>query len=223
MRRSIDDYPFQPSDLPAGDEDAKLISWGVAVSDNSSSLSTYTQERRPIAERNAQASLDNAFKMFEVFMALGVDADPNVSAANMEKALQSPESLSALNDAINNQATHFDMFGLQIGYRYVTPNSTMPIPPLTDEVIRNYAPSYEPGSRLPHGWLQRDDHTISSLDLVPLGDYVVIAGPEFVSNDPCIKAGRDFVDPDNWFGTTLGLASNQAVLVRPDQHIEKII
>ena len=34
MRRSIDDYPFQPSDLPAGDEDAKLISWGVAISDD---------------------------------------------------------------------------------------------------------------------------------------------------------------------------------------------
>ena len=34
MRRSIDDYPFQPSDLPAGDEDAKLISWGVAVCDD---------------------------------------------------------------------------------------------------------------------------------------------------------------------------------------------
>ena len=34
MRRSIDDYPFQQSDLPAGDEDAKLISWGVAISDD---------------------------------------------------------------------------------------------------------------------------------------------------------------------------------------------
>jgi len=34
MRRSIDDYPFQPSDLPTGDEDAKLISWGVAISDD---------------------------------------------------------------------------------------------------------------------------------------------------------------------------------------------
>ena len=34
MRRSIDDYPFQPSDLPIGDEDAKLISWGVAVCDD---------------------------------------------------------------------------------------------------------------------------------------------------------------------------------------------
>jgi len=34
MRRSIDDYPMQPHDLPPGDEDAKLVSWGVAVSDD---------------------------------------------------------------------------------------------------------------------------------------------------------------------------------------------
>jgi hypothetical protein len=76
---------------------------------------------------------------------------------------------------------------------------------------------------LPHGWLQRDGHTISSLDLVPLDDYVVIAGPEFASTDPCVKAGREFSDPTNWFGETLGLAAHQAVLVRPDQHIEKIL
>ena len=213
--------------LNTGIADAHNVLWKIdrikRGLDKTSSLNTYTQERRPIAERNAQASLDNAFKMFEVFMALGVDADPNISAANLEKALQSPESLSALDDAINNQATHFDMFGLQIGYRYVTPHSTKPIPPLTDEVIRNYAPSHEPGARLPHGWLQRDGHTISSLDLVPLGDYVVIAGPEFASIDPCVKVGREFSDPTNWFSETLGLAAHQAVLVRPDQHIEKIL
>jgi 2-polyprenyl-6-methoxyphenol hydroxylase-like FAD-dependent oxidoreductase len=213
--------------LNTGVADAHNVLWKIdrikRGLDKTSSLNTYTQERRPIAERNAQASLDNAFKMFEVFMALGVDADPNISAANMEKALQSSESLSALNDAINNQATHFDMFGLQIGYRYVTPHSTMPIPPLTDGVIRNYAPSHEPGARLPHGWLQCDGHTISSLDLVPLGDYVVIAGPEFASAEPCIRVGHEFSDPTNWFGETLGLAAHQAVLVRPDQHIEKIL
>jgi len=223
-------HRFPPSGgmgLNTGVADAHNVLWKIdrikRGLNGASILHTYTQERRPIAERNAQASLDNAFKMFEVFMALGVDADPSISATNMEKALQSPEALSALDAAINNQATHFDMFGLQIGYRYESPNSTSPIPPLTDEVIRNYEPSHEPGSRLPHGWLQRDGHTISSLDLVPLGDYVVIAGPEFASTDPCMKAGREFSDPTNWFGETLGLAAHQAVLVRPDQHIEKIL
>ncbi len=34
MRRSIDDYPFDPSDLPPGTDDAALLSWAIAISDD---------------------------------------------------------------------------------------------------------------------------------------------------------------------------------------------
>ncbi len=35
MRRSIDDYPFDPEDLPDHDEqDLAAISWGVAIADD---------------------------------------------------------------------------------------------------------------------------------------------------------------------------------------------
>jgi len=34
MRRSIDDYPFSDADLPPGAEDATLVSWAVAISDD---------------------------------------------------------------------------------------------------------------------------------------------------------------------------------------------
>ena len=34
MRRSIDDYPFEPSDLPDGADDAQQLSWAVAISDD---------------------------------------------------------------------------------------------------------------------------------------------------------------------------------------------
>lgn len=35
MRRSIDDHPFQPDDLPPGDdEDVQRLSWAVAISDD---------------------------------------------------------------------------------------------------------------------------------------------------------------------------------------------
>jgi hypothetical protein len=34
MRRSIDDYPMEPGDLPPGDDDATLVSWAVAISDD---------------------------------------------------------------------------------------------------------------------------------------------------------------------------------------------
>lgn len=34
MRRSIDDSPFDPADLPDGAEDAARLSWAVAISDD---------------------------------------------------------------------------------------------------------------------------------------------------------------------------------------------
>ena len=34
MRRSIDDYPFSDDDLPVGADDAMLVSWAVAISDD---------------------------------------------------------------------------------------------------------------------------------------------------------------------------------------------
>ena len=34
MRRSIDDYPFNEGDLPAGADDATRLSWAVAISDD---------------------------------------------------------------------------------------------------------------------------------------------------------------------------------------------
>jgi hypothetical protein len=34
MRRSIDDYPFDPADLPPGDDELTRVSWAVAISDD---------------------------------------------------------------------------------------------------------------------------------------------------------------------------------------------
>jgi 2,4-dichlorophenol 6-monooxygenase len=164
-------------------------------------LDTYDPERHPVAQRNAQASLENAFKMIEVFEALGkIDQE-------------------GLTVAINNQQTHFDMFGLQMGFRYELEGSTTPNAPLSDDVIRNYTPSTEPGCRLPHGWLTRNDQRISSLDLIGLTETTVIAGPTAEVDGNCLQVGRDFDDPDNWWGAVLGHPDDAYITVRPDQHI----
>ena len=34
VRRSIDDHPFDASELPPGADDAQLLSWAVAISDD---------------------------------------------------------------------------------------------------------------------------------------------------------------------------------------------
>jgi 2-polyprenyl-6-methoxyphenol hydroxylase-like FAD-dependent oxidoreductase len=201
-------HRFPPSGgmgLNSGVQDAHNLAWKLhAVLTHratDSLLDTYEPERRPIAQRNAQASLENAFKMFEVFEALG---KPNQEG---------------LTDAINNQQTHFDMFGLQMGFRYELEGSTTPNAPLSDDVIRNYTPSSEPGSRLPHGWLIRDGKTISSLDLIDLTQVTVIVGPSAHVSHNCLQVGRDFEDPHAWWSNVLGLLDHACLTVRPDQHI----
>jgi len=201
-------HRFPPSGgmgLNSGVQDAHNLAWKLhaVITDTADDtlLDTYDPERRPVAQRNAQASLENAFKMIEVFEALGQPDQTN------------------LIDAINNQQTHFDMFGLQMGYRYELEGTTTPIAPLSDEVIRNYSPSVEPGGRLPHGWLVRNGKTISSLDLIDLTQATVIAGPSAHVGHNCLQVGRDFEDPHAWWSTVLGLPDDACLTIRPDQHI----
>ena len=201
-------HRFPPSGgmgLNSGVQDAHNLAWKLhaVITDTADDtlLDTYDPERRPIAQRNAQASLENAFKMIEVFEALG-----------------KPDQ-EGLSQAISNQQTHFDMFGLQMGFRYELEGSTTPIAPLSDDVIRNYTPSTEPGCRLPHGWLTRNGQRISSLDLIGLTRTTVIAGPTAEVDGNCLQVGRDFDDPNNWWSDVLGLPNDGYITVRPDQHI----
>ena len=201
-------HRFPPSGgmgLNSGVQDAHNLAWklhAVLIGQATDPLlDTYDPERRPVAQRNAQASLENAFKMIEVFEALGQPDQTNLS------------------QAINNQQTHFDMFGLQMGYRYVLEGSTTPIAPLSDDVIRNYTPSTEPGCRLPHGWLIRNGKTISSLDLIDLTQATVIAGATAEVDGNCLQVGRDFDDPNAWWSDVLGLPDDACLTIRPDQHI----
>jgi 2-polyprenyl-6-methoxyphenol hydroxylase-like FAD-dependent oxidoreductase len=201
-------HRFPPSGgmgLNSGVQDAHNLAWKMhaVLTDQAtdSLLDTYEPERRPVAQRNAQASLENAFKMFEVFEALG---KPNQEG---------------LVEAINNQQTHFDMFGLQMGYRYELEGTTTPLAPLSDDIIRNYTPSSEPGSRLPHGWLIRDGKRISSLDLIDLTQATVIVGPSAHVSHNGLQVGRDFEDPHAWWSNVLGLPDDACLTVRPDQHV----
>jgi hypothetical protein len=126
-----------------------------------------------------------------------------------------------ISEAISHQATHFDMLGLQIGYRYRLTDADPELEPLTDEVIRTYSSVAQVGKRLPHCWLVKDGHTISSLDLIPLDGYVTIGGPEALTPVD-IQVGRDVEDPSNGWANALNLPPDAILTVRPDQHIESI-
>jgi 2-polyprenyl-6-methoxyphenol hydroxylase-like FAD-dependent oxidoreductase len=78
-------------------------------------------------------------------------------------------------------------------------------------------PSGRPGTRLPHQWLDRGDARISTLDLADDG-FVLIAGPD--GQAWLAAAERQglaaHVIREDGFRSAVGLASNGALLLRPD-------
>lgn len=213
--------------LNTGVQDAHNLAWKLAAVELGAAeaqlLDSYETERRPVAQRNAEVSLANAFKLVEVPEALGLDADVDVFAANVEATLADRNGRARVEAAIANQATHFDMVGLQLGYRYeldgagdATIEGTR-----TDDLddVRTYVPSSRPGGRLPHGWIRRGGGVCSTLDLIPLDRAVLIAGPLCEIDDADLRVGVDFDDLDGWWHDVLRLPDRAAMLVRPDQHI----
>lgn len=224
--------------LNTGVADVHNLVWKLcAVEDgwaDRSLLDTYDAERRPVAAMNCRQSMDNAFKMVVLAEALGLQ--PGATSHDLAAVLADPVRRPAIDDAVRQQATHFDMPGLQLGYAYaqgaVAPDGVPPRP-LVDP--RLFEPDGAVGTRLPHGWLADGR---STLDLIDGSGLVLISAGEHerwsaaadaagvamrcvaLGNDvPGVEVpGVDAVVEPRWLAGC-GIGAGEAVLVRPDQHI----
>jgi 2,4-dichlorophenol 6-monooxygenase len=217
--------------LNTGVQDAHNLAWKLAqvlAGDASPALlDTYECERRPVAQYNAEQSLQNAMRLMEVPMALGFSPDAEETRRNFAAVLGDAERRRQLTAAIENQAEHFDMLGLQLGYAYeqgalLADGSEKPA---VANPVREFSPSSRPGSRLPHGWVGGG----SSLDLIRLDRLTLLVGAEGAawidaarSLEPalhCVRLGLDVEDPRGWWPTAAEMRPDGALLVRPDQHV----
>ena len=221
--------------LNTGVQDAHNLAWKLAaVLDGQAPaalLDTYQTERQPVARYNAEQSLNNALRLFEIPQALGLGADLEASKRAYVAALADPERRRAVAAAIANQAEHFDMLGLQLGYVYaqgaLVPDGATEAAPTNP--VREFVPSSRPGARLPHGWVTVNGVRRSTLDLIgldrptllvgPAGDAWLAAARGAVPAPRCMRVGVDFTDADDWWGRTAGMPADGALLVRPDQHV----
>ncbi len=221
--------------LNTGVQDVHNLAWKIAAVERGWGapplLDTYEGERRPIAQYNTEQSLQNAARLFEVTQAIGVFAEGEEAQRRFAEMLADPQRRGEVASAVANQAEHFDMLGLQLGYAYeagaLVPDGSERLLPANP--VREFVPSSRPGSRLPHGWVQANGKRISTLDLIPADRITLLLGPQAsawraaaanLATPLCIKqAGVEFADPDNWWSTTAGLRSGAALLVRPDQHV----
>jgi 2,4-dichlorophenol 6-monooxygenase len=218
--------------LNSGFQDAHNLAWKLcAVEDGwaaPSLLETYARERLPVARENTKQSLQNAVKLALLPQALGTDVEP--TSARVAESLRDPARRRAVSAAIDEQAEHFDMLGLQLGYVYeegaLVPEGSPP--PLGSP--REYVPTAHPGARLPHAWVDVDGSRRSSLDLISFHGFTLVSFGAHerwaeaigrVSTVPVaqVRIGVDTALPDEAWRTTCGVEATGALLVRPDQHV----
>jgi 2,4-dichlorophenol 6-monooxygenase len=219
--------------LNTGVQDVHNLAWKLAAVEKQEAhaalLDTYESERLPVAQNNAEQSLQNAFLLIEVPQAMGLAAgSPEIAKSQFEAVLADPEARKHVTAAIDNQAEHFDMLGLQLGFSYdsgavVGDGSAKPV---IGNPVREYVPSSCPGSRMPHGWVTFEDRRVSTLDLIAPEGFTLFVGPDAAlwvaaAGDPVrvLRIGRDVTDADHWWTSLAEMSSRGALLVRPDQHV----
>jgi 2,4-dichlorophenol 6-monooxygenase len=165
--------------MNTGIQDAHNLTWKLAMvlkGADAELLDTYEIERRPPALNNSRQSHENFSKMSEVESSLDVDGDGILSQSDFDTVLNNPVHRASVQTAIERQAKHFNMTGLDLGVCYTSSAIVLDgAPPNVEDPILQYIPSTVPGTRLPHAWLERGEERISTLDMVRADRFVVLA------------------------------------------------
>jgi 2,4-dichlorophenol 6-monooxygenase len=206
-------------------------------------LETYGQERRPVAQRNAEQSLESFFDHGQIDAAIGLAPDlaPEAGwAAVAERFADTPagaEKRAALGLALRNKRHEFCAQNLEIGYCYETgaivPDGS-PLPGREDDVT-DFIPSSHPGHRLPHAWLEGGSGRVSTFWLTRPDRLLLLVGPGGDAWRAAAAAaserlgvelevagigpGQEYADPTGQWAAQSEVEADGAILVRPDQHV----
>jgi len=211
--------------LNTGVADAHNLVWKLLAVEagqaSPSLLDTYESERRPIAEVNCHQSLTNAFKM--VMLAEALALHPGSTSTDLAATLADASRADTIAAGVQEQATHFDMLGLQLGYVYETALNRGETLPMEAIDPTPFNPSGAIGSRLPHAWLIEGRSTLDLVDeheltLISFGAHDAWAQVTTDAGMTHVRVGIDAQVDAEW-QHRCGIGDDGALLVRPDQHI----
>ncbi|WP_282572252.1 FAD-dependent oxidoreductase [Roseomonas acroporae] len=171
-------------------QDAYNLAWKLALvlkgQAAPSLLETYDAERAPVGRQIVTRANQSIEEFGPIFGALGLLDDRGFAQmrANMEaRKADTPEAAEqreALRRAIAFKDYEFNAHGVEMNQRYrsaaVVGDGT-PEPVFDRDRELYYHPTTWPGARLPHAWLGRDGHQISTLDLAGKGRFSLFTGP----------------------------------------------
>jgi 2,4-dichlorophenol 6-monooxygenase len=229
--------------------DAHNLCWKVATvlagHAGEELLTTYEAERRPVAARNVQRSMENSMNHVVVGEAMGLvrGQDPETSLSGLRRALgdapgDAPHRRRAL-AAIATQSMEFREHCVEYGQTYesraIVSDGTSQLVPSDD--VRMYVPSTRPGAPLPHAEVEDlDGRRLPLMNLVQPGEFLLIAGED---GDAWCDAARvvaetariplravrighldgDYRDPRCTWLRHRKIGPRGAVLVRPDRFV----
>jgi 2,4-dichlorophenol 6-monooxygenase len=229
-------------------QDAYNLAWKlahvVAGTASPSLLDSYDAERAPIARQIVERANQSIADTGRILTALDLTDTTDVAKLDQQLALRKapgPEGekvRAALREAIAYKAHEFDAHGVEHNQRYasaaVVPDGT-PMPEYRRDPELYAQPTTWPGAKLPHTWVTRSGHRVSTLDLVGRGRFAVVTG---VGGEPWLAAARTvgaefgleitpvaigpgcpFDDPYGTWAELREISDGGVLVVRPDAYV----
>jgi 2,4-dichlorophenol 6-monooxygenase len=229
-------------------QDAFNLAWKLAYVikglAGSELLDSYSAERAPIAKEIVLRANKSIEEFGAILQALGIldTQDPKVMQTRIDaRRDNTPEGAkrrAELKTALELKDYEFNAHGVELGQRYA---SNAVVKDGTPEPVKDrdpelyYHPTTWPGARLPHVWLGRDGHKVSTKDITGKGKFTIltgIAGENWASacqhvakelgleiDLHIIGPGREFTDVYDDWARLREVAEDGCVLVRPDQYV----
>jgi 2,4-dichlorophenol 6-monooxygenase len=229
-------------------QDAYNLAWKLALvlrgQAGEGLLDSYEAERVPVGRQIVLRANRSIEEFGPIFQALGLTdtSDPELMVAHMAaRADDTPEAARqriALKEALELKDYEFNAHGVELGQRYassaVVPDGT-PEPEYTRDRELYYHPTTWPGARLPHCWLGRGGHKVSTHDLAGKGRFCLLTGISGGAWAPAaeraaaalgidlvahvIGPGREYTDLYDDWARLREVGEDGCVLVRPDAHV----
>ncbi|WP_217575031.1 FAD-dependent monooxygenase [Streptomyces sp. GbtcB7] len=207
-------------------------------------LDTYSAERQPVGRQVVDRALASGADMAGIPAALGFapgqsEEDGWAALGGLyEPGAEGDRRRAALREAVELTHHQFNAHGVELDYRYrdgaVVPDGSPEPSPDRDAELYHH-PTTWPGAHLPHAWLDRDGHRISTLDLVEGTSFSLLTGIGGESWADAARAAsaatgigidvhpigtRDgLLDVDGTWERLREVQVSGAVLVRPDRHV----
>jgi 2,4-dichlorophenol 6-monooxygenase len=207
-------------------------------------LDSFDAERAPIGRQIVLRANKSIEEFGAILSALGLDDTVDVAQMQRSIAGRADDNPSAavqrarLRSALELKDYEFNAHGVELGQRYasgaVVADGT-PEPAYTRDPELYYHPTTWPGARLPHCWVGRDGHRVSTHDLAGKGRFVLLTGisgqgwsaaAAKVAEDLdlplesyVIGPGREYTDLYDDWARLREVGEDGCVLVRPDNHV----